>query len=98
MMMMMMTTCYICGYDDGGNNDFDLVDAGNIKDAFFVNPRAVFSDFRDDYNEDICEGDDNDISSIDNVDCGVLGVLRLWSIPRESFKYFQTPHHKKLNC
>ena len=42
MMMMMMTTCYICGYDDGGNNDFDLVDAGNIKDAFFVNPRAVF--------------------------------------------------------
>ena len=89
MMMMMMMICHICGYDDGGD----------IKDEFFCKSQnCFFSDFRDDYNEDICEGDDNDISSIDNVDCGVLGVLRLWSIPRESFKYFQTPHHKKLNC
>ena len=42
MMMMMMMTCHICGYDDGGDNDFDLVDDGNIKDEFFVNPRTVF--------------------------------------------------------
>ena len=41
MMIMMMTTCHICGYD-GGDNDFDLVDDGNIKDEFFVNPRTVF--------------------------------------------------------
>ena len=96
--MMMMMTCHICGYGDGGDNDFDLVDGGNIKDEFFLLILELFfSDFRSDYNEDICEGDDNDISSIDNVDCGVLGVLRLWSIPRESFKYFQTPQHKKLN-
>ena len=40
--MMMMMTCYISGYDYGGDNDDDLVDNSNVEDDFFVNPRTVF--------------------------------------------------------
>ena len=34
--MVMMMTCYISGYDYGGDNDDDLVDDGNIEDDFFL--------------------------------------------------------------